>query len=131
MVSGVPVLLDEFGGGDNDAQLVYSSVTMWKTILQVKDPAQSRARNDDVSWAARQPKVITSNCENIGDWVSELLPGVKEKHKEAIAPRLAVCEYITTSLYCGSPAQCSSSLNFLPEVLNHEQADEAIKALFG
>ena len=122
-------MLDEFGGDDKDAQLIYSSVTMWKTILQVKDPAQTRARNDDVSWAARQPKVITSNCLGLTDWVSEMFPGVKEQHKAAIAPRLAVCETIVESLYSGTIAQ--SSQNFLPEVMSNEEAGEAIKALFG
>jgi len=58
----------------------------------VKDPAQTRARKDDVCWAATQPKVITSNCLCLSDWATEMFPGAKAHHRDAIAPRLAVCE---------------------------------------
>ena len=47
VLPGVPLLLDDVGGDDNDQQLIYSSVSMWKTILQVKDATQNRARNDN------------------------------------------------------------------------------------
>ena len=69
MLPGVPVLLDDIGGDDNDHQLIYSSISMWKAILQVKDATQDRARNNDLMWAARQPKVMTTNCDNLDDWI--------------------------------------------------------------
>ena len=75
-------------------------------------------------------KIITSNCNDLADWVSEMFPGVKEQHKAAIAPRLAVCETIVETLYSGTIAQ-SGSQNFLPEVMSNDESGEAIKALFG
>ena len=37
MLPGVPALLDDIGGEDGDQQLIYSSISMWKALLQVKD----------------------------------------------------------------------------------------------
>ena len=89
MLPGVPVLLDDIGGEDNDLQLIYSSISMWKAILQIKDPTPNRARNDDLMWAAHQPKVVTTNCDNLEDWIGIMFPRVKDQHKKAIALRVA------------------------------------------
>ena len=56
MLPGVPILLDDIGGdGGEDQQLIYSSTSIWKAILQIRDATQCRARNDDIMWASRQP----------------------------------------------------------------------------
>ena len=129
MLPGVPVLLDDIGGDEDDAQLIYSSVSMWKAILQVKDRAQIRGRNDDIMWAARQPKVISSNCKDLADWTNTMFPRAKPNHKEAIPPRVAECEPIRESLYSGCVAQ-SASQSFLPEQRSTQEAADYIKALY-
>ena len=129
MLPGVPVLLDDIGGDEDDAQLIYSSVSMWKAILQVKDPSQIRGRSDDIMWAARQPKVISSNCKDLADWVNTMFPRAKPNHKEAIPPRVAECEPVRDSLYSGCVAQ-SSSQNFLPAQRSTREAADAVKDLY-
>jgi hypothetical protein len=56
MLSDVPVLLDDIGGDSDEDQLIYSSVSMWKAILQVKDATQNRARNACVSQKYTTPR---------------------------------------------------------------------------
>ena len=129
MHPGVPVLLDDIGGDEDDAQLIYSSVSMWKAVLQVKDPTQIRGRNDDIMWAARQPKVISSNCKDLVDWINTMFPRAKPNHKEAIPPRVAECEPILGSLYSGCIAQ-SASQNFLPSQRSCQEVADALKDLF-
>jgi len=129
MLPGVPVLLDDIGGDEDDAQLIYSTVSMWKAILQVKDPSQIRGRSDDIMWAARQPKVISSNCKDLADWVNTMFPRAKQNHKDAISPRVAECEPIRDSLYSGCVAQ-SSSQNFLPAQRSTREAADAVKDLY-
>ncbi len=129
MLSGVPVLLDDIGGDEDDPQLIYSSVSMWKAILQVKDPSQTRGRSDDIMWAARQPKVLTSNCKDLKDWVETMLPRARQNHKDAIPPRVAECEPINDSLYSGCVAQAGSQ-NFLPERMSCQDAGAAVKDLY-
>ena len=129
MLPGVPVLMDDIGGEDNDQQLIYSSVSMWKAILQVKDATQNRARNDDLMWAARQPKVMTTNCMNLEDWVQAMFPRVKPNHKAAIVLRVAEVETITDSLYSSTSAP-SGSASFLPSVMSTQAALDAVADLF-
>ena len=129
LLTGVPVLLDDIGGDDDDPQLIYSSVSMWKAILQVKDPAQIRGRKDDIMWAARQPKVVSSNCKDLNDWIDTMLPRAKQNHKDAIPPRVAECEPISDSLYSGCVAQAGSQ-NFLPKQKSYQEATDATKDLF-
>ena len=41
MLPSVPVLLDDIGSGeDNDTQLIYSSISLWKAVLQVPNASQ-------------------------------------------------------------------------------------------
>ena len=129
MLPGVPVLLDDIGGDSNEDQLIYSSVSMWKAILQVKDATQNRARNDDLMWAARQPKVLTTNCENLEDWIQTMFPRCKENHKEAIVLRVAEVDTIKESLYANTSAP-SGSQTFLPNQMTTEEASEAILSWF-
>ena len=95
MLPGVPVLMDNIGGTDFDQQLIYSSISMWKAILQIKDATQNRARNDDLMWAARQPKVLTTNCDNLEDWIQTMFRGAKQAHRDAITLRTAKFQSIT------------------------------------
>lgn len=129
MLPGVPVLMDDIGGEDNDQQLIYSSVSMWKAILQVKDATQNRARNDDLMWAARQPRVMTTNCMNLEDWVQAMFPRVKPSHKAAIVLRVAEVETITDSLYSSTSAPTGSA-SFLPNVMSTQAALDAVANLF-
>ena len=128
MLPGVPVLLDDIGREGGDAQLIYSSISMWKAILQVKDATQCRARNDDLLWATRQPKVITTNCESLEDWMQTMFPCAKPEHKDAIKLRVAEVEQTTESLYSSSSAPAGSQI-FLPRVMEDEASD-AIASLF-
>ena len=130
MQPGVPVLLDDMGGDDNDVQLIYSSISMWKAILQVKDAVQNRGRNDDIMWAARQPKVVTTNSADLTDWVRTMFPSAKPNHTEAIPPRVAECETIQESLYRGSSA-LSGAQHFMPQQLTCAEAASAVQDLFG
>ena len=117
-------------GGDSDEdQLIYSSVSMWKATLQVKDATQHRARNDDLMWAARQPKVLTTNCENLGDCTSTMFPRCKENHKQAIVRRVGEMETIKESLYANVSAP-SGAQTLLPSEMTTEEASEAIVSLF-
>jgi hypothetical protein len=97
--SNQALMLDDIGGDDNDQQLIYSSISMWKAILQIKDATQNRARNDDLMWAARQPKVMTTNCATLEDWIGVMFPRAKPTHKAAIVLRTAEVQTITDSVY--------------------------------
>ena len=129
MLPGVPVLLDDIGGDDGDQQLIYSSISMWKAILQVKDATQNRARNDDLMWAARQPKVLTTNCASLDDWIGVMFPRAKPNHKAAIVLRTAEAEAITDRLYSNDSAPSGSSA-FLPARMSTEDAMNAFAELF-
>ena len=129
MLPGVPVLLDDIGGDDSDQQLIYSSVSMWKAILQVKDATQNRARNDDLMWASRQPRVMTTNCNNLADWIGIMFPRAKPIRQKAIVLRVAEAQTIRDSLYNNSSAP-SSSNSFLPSRMSTEAASEAVASLF-
>ena len=48
-----------------------------------KEATQNRARNDDLLWAARQPKVMTTNCLNLEEWIGVMFPRAKPSHKES------------------------------------------------
>ena len=129
MLPGVPVLLDDIGGDSDEDQLIYSSVSMWKAILQVKDATQNRARNDDLMWAARQPKVLTTNCENLEDWTTTMFPRCKSNHSEALRLRVAEVETIKESLYANASAP-NGAQTFLPSEMSTQEANEAILNLF-
>ena len=123
MRSGVPALLDDFGhGGSKDAQLIYSTVSMWKSILQGQNPSQNRGRCDDISWAARQPQVITTNCTDLEDWIGKMFPGCEDNHKEAIVLRVAEVGSITESLYVHATAP-SGTQSYLQARLSPAEAD--------
>ena len=109
MLPGVPVLLDDIGGDDNDHQLIYSSISMWKAILQVKDATQNRARNDDLMWASRQPKVMTSNCMSLEDWIGIMFLRAKPSDKATSVLRTAEVQTMNGSATSGSSS-------FLPSI---------------
>ena len=102
---------------------------MWKAILQVKDATQNRARNDDLMWASRQPKIMTSNCMNLEDWIGAMFPRAKASHKAAITLRVAEVETIKDSLYSSNSAP-SKSASFLASKMSTEAASESIASLF-
>ena len=128
MLPGVPVLLDDIGGENSDLQLIYSSVSMWKAILQIKDATQNRARNDDLCWAARQPKIVTTNCKDLDDWIGTTFYRAKDEHKKAIQLRVAEVESITDSLYKYECAP-NQSYSFLPNVMSTQQAEDDIASM--
>ena len=128
MLPGVPVLLDDIGGENSDLQLIYSSVSMWKAILQIKDATQNRARNDDLCWAARQPKIVTTNCKDLDDWIETMFYRAKDEHKKAIRFRVAEVESITDSLYKHEHAPNQSS-SFLQSVMSTQQAEDDIASM--
>ena len=126
MQPGVPVLLDDIGNGDdNEPQLIYSSVGMWKAILQVPNPSQSRARNDDLMWAPRQTKIVTTNCPNLTNWIDTMFRDSADHHKQAIRMRIAEVESITESLYAKASAP-SGSDRFVEATRNSEEVDNVL-----
>ena len=129
MLPGVPVLLDDIGGDSDEDQLIYSSISIWKAVLQVTSATQNRARNDDLMWAARQPKVLTTNCDNLEDWIMTMFSCSNENHKQAIVRRVAEVETIRESLYANVSAP-SGTQTFLPSAMTTEEASEAILNLF-
>ncbi len=80
-------------------------------------------------WAARQPKVITSNCTSLDDFINAIVPNAKQNHREVIPPRVAECEYVKESLYSGCAAR-SDSQYFLPYHMSLAEAATAIQDLF-
>ena len=80
-------------------------------------------------WATRQPKVMSTNCENLDDWIEVMFRNVKPAHKEAIRLRTAEVQPITNSLYVNGTAPTGSS-SFLPSQLSSEAAAEALASLF-
>ena len=73
MKEGVPVLIDDVrNSASGKGQLIYSDVSIWKAILMVNNPSQTRARNNDIKWARHQPKVVTSNSATLDEWVHNL-----------------------------------------------------------
>lgn len=108
LLPGVPVLFDDVQPGDKD-QLVHSSLSMWKQILQVKDNAQIRGRCDDIAFAKFQPKVVTTNSTSVSFWLGGLgIAGVE--HIDAIKMRIAEVE-ITETLWAShgrAPAHAQS-----------------------
>ena len=101
---------------------------MWKAILQVKDATQNRARNDDSMRAARQPKVMTANCDNLDGWTGVMFRSAKPAREEATRLRTAEVQPITDSLYVSGTAPSGSS--FLPSQMSTEAAREALASLF-
>ena len=57
------------------------------------------------------------------------LPGARKEHKDTIPLRLAACETIEESLYCGTVAQ-SGDQQFHPEMRSSVETTEALKELF-
>ena len=99
MKPGVPVVLDDVGGDDEKGQLIYSSVGIWKQILQLDNPAATRSRNYDTHWAPRQPKILTTNCKGLHGWLNKMFPRADLEHVDAIRMRFAEAEMVTESLW--------------------------------
>jgi hypothetical protein len=102
MKPGVPVILDDVGGDDEKGQLIYSSVGIWKQILQLDNPAATRSRNYDTHWAPRQPKILTTNCKGLHGWLNKMFPRADLDHVDAIRMRFAEAELVTESLWATS-----------------------------
>ena len=128
MLPGVPVLLDDIGGDSNETQLIYSSVGLWKAVLQVPNASQNRARNDDICWAPKQPQFVTTNCEDLNDWISTMFSGSQEHHTEAIRMRVAEVETINSPLYVNS-CMPSGSQNFMEPRYDSKQVSEMLSRL--
>ena len=47
-------------------------------LLQGKNPSQIRARDNDIHFAARQPKIRTANFMDLCDWIDTVCPQDKE-----------------------------------------------------
>ena len=102
MKPGVPVILDDVGGDDEKGQIIYSSVGIWKQILQLDNPAATRSRNYDTHWAPRQPKILTTNCKGLQGWLNKMFPRADLEHVDAIRMRFAEAGMVTESLWATS-----------------------------
>jgi hypothetical protein len=91
MAPGVPIILDDIDPSDT-SQLVHTSLGMWKAILQGTNPFTTRARNQDINWCRRQPKIITTNAPDVDSWLGKMGITSDRSHVAAIEMRLADCE---------------------------------------
>jgi hypothetical protein len=91
MAPGVPIIFDDIDPSDT-AQLVHSSLGMWKALLQGSNPFTTRARNQDINWCRRQPKLITTNAPDVDSWLGKMGITSDRSHVAAIEMRLADCE---------------------------------------
>ena len=133
MVPGVPVLLDDIGSGKSeDPQIIHSSTSIWKAILQVSNASQCRARNDDLMFAAKQMKVLTTNCDNVPKWIAKMFGDNTEdqEHKNAVVQRFAEVEHISTTLYQATSAPAESKM-FLQRKISPEEVKTHVKKRFG
>jgi hypothetical protein len=125
MKPGVPVLLDDIDP-DNRSQIIYSDLSMWKSILQVSNPSQNRARNVDLKWAARQPKVLTSNADSVDEWISKIDARGLPAHKLAVKMRVAELR-VSELLYATRAG--SSSVERLAVAFNSNDAQARLAEL--
>lgn len=82
---------------------------MWNAILQTKEATQNRARDDDLLWAAHQPKVITTICHTLEEWLGTMLPRATSNHQEAIIVCVAEWETIIGAVYVHEVAPSGST----------------------
>jgi hypothetical protein len=127
MKSGVPVLLDDMDP-DNRSQLIYSDLAMWKSILQVSNPSQNRARNVDLKWAARQPKVLTTNTDSIDEWITKIDAYGLPAHKQAVKMRVAELR-IVESLYASNTSSNETHQGRLVQAFSSDDAEARLAEL--
>ena len=73
---------------------------------------------------------MTTNCENLEDWIVTMFPRAKQNHKEAITLRTAEVQTIKESLYVHERVS-NASQSFLQQEMTTAAASEAIASLFG
>ena len=132
MAPGVPVLLDDIGSGkSDDPQLIHSSTSIWKAILQASSASQNRGRQDDIMWAAKQSKVLTTNCSNLAEWMTKMFGNDPEdkEHQTAVIQRLAEVEPITNSLYVAASVPAESKA-IMPRKMSAEEIKAHMKQRF-
>ena len=126
LAPGVPVVFDDVDPSDS-SQLVHTSIGMWKAILQGSNPFSPRARNEDIQWAKRMPKIITSNATTVDAWLGKLGIAHDRSHVEAIEMRLADCE-VPGTLWARPLAPLCDSL--LDECVSHNDVLSAFGSMF-
>ena len=124
---GVPVVIDDVDPSDS-AQLVHSSIGVWKALLQSSNPVSTRARNADISWARRQPKIITSNATSLDAWIGKIGLSADRSHVEALEMRLADCQ-VSGSLWVNS-VNSHSQESLLDERRSHAEVVAAFDSMF-
>jgi len=124
---GVPVVIDDVDPSDT-AQLVHSSIGMWKALLQSSNPVSTRARNADISWARRQPKIITSNATSLDAWIGKIGLSSDRSHVEAVEMRIADWE-VPGSLWA-NPVNSQSHDCLLNERRSHAEVVAAFDSMF-
>ena len=129
MLPGVPVLLDDMKvSSTGRGQIIYSDASMWKSVLQCKDASATRARQNEVMWAYRQPKMITTNTLTSDKWIEELDPWAEQEHRAALKARLAEVR-VTGRLYVNDSAP-SDWQSYLPAVASYQEAAATLSSLF-
>jgi hypothetical protein len=53
-------------------------------------------------WAPREPKIMTTNCGSLEDWIQTMFPRTKKEHLHAIYMRVAETDYIEESLFANA-----------------------------
>lgn len=101
---------------------------MWKAFLQVKEAIQNRARNNDLKWARRQPKVLTTNYLTLQEWIDAMLASSGKNHTDAVKMRCVETETITESLYKSNSAPADSAC-YLPEQMDTDAVSSTLATL--
>jgi len=127
MAPGVPVVFDDVDPSDS-SQLVHTSIGMWKAILQGANPFSIRARNEDIEWARRQPKIITSNAATVDAWLFKMGITNDCSHVEAIEMRLADCE-VPATLWA-NPLTSQGGAGLIDECMSHDEVVSAFCRMF-
>ena len=123
MAEGVPIIFDDIDPSDT-AQLVHSSLGMWKALLQGSNPFTTRARNQDINWCKRQPKIITTNAPDVDAWLGKMGITSDRSHVAAIEMRLADCE-IPGSMWA-NPVQQNPEVSLLERQQSAADAKSSI-----
>lgn len=127
MQPGVPVIFDDIDPSDKE-QLVHTSLAMWKALLQGANPFTTRARNEDINWSRRQPKLITSNAKDVDAWLGKMGISSDRSHVEAIEMRLADLE-IPGSLFL-DPVSSQSADALIGQLKSHDDVLKSFNSMF-
>jgi len=119
-----PVLFDEVSFGDA-TQFQHMSINMAKVLLSAEVKATLHGRNNDIALAAGQPRIFTSNSDDllefVGQGMTETNPHFKAMRKRCfvghltsatVSPTVARRDHVTTTVPIDTTAG-ETAMNFI------------------